>query len=234
MRVGHEKNFDWLGYQLYLFDLDDTLLMTRAAIRASWRKTLQHPNLTRKTVEEWIETLREFTLLYGTTADQEYWQAFAVEVTGELIKPHPFGEELCRINRENYWQVLQPAPNIPNVLQRLREEDRQLALITNGLIKLQTQKLTRVGLADYFQDHVYCSDQYAWAHQKPSPHMLNQVLEKCERRPEEAVFFGNASIDVLAGNMAGVTTVAVAEFNNPRELRLLTADYHLSDWPAEI
>ena len=23
------------------------------------------------------------------------------------------------------------------------------------------------------------------------------------------------------------TTVAVAEFNNPRELRLLTADYHL-------
>ena len=64
--------------------------------------------------------------------------------------------------------------------------------------------------------------------------MLNQVLEKCDRRPEEAVFFGNASIDVLAGNMAGVTTVAVAEFSNSRELRLLTADYHLSEWPAEI
>ena len=96
MRVDQKRiNFDWLGYQLYLFDLDDTLLMTRAAIRASWRKTLQHPNLTGKTVEEWTETLRGFTLLYGTTADQEYWQAFAVEVTGELIKPHPFGEELC-------------------------------------------------------------------------------------------------------------------------------------------
>jgi HAD superfamily hydrolase (TIGR01509 family) len=109
-----------------------------------------------------------------------------------------------------------------------------LALITNGLIELQTQKLSRVGLADYFQEHVYCSDQYAWTHQKPSPHMLNQVLEKCDMSPEETVFFGNASIDVLAGNMAGVTTVAVAEFNNPRELRLLTADYHLSEWPAEI
>ena len=48
------------------------------------------------------------------------------------------------------------------------------------------------------------------------------------------MFFGNASIDVLAGNMAGVTTVAVAEFSNSRELRLLTADYHLSEWPAEI
>ena len=51
---------------------------------------------------------------------------------------------------------------------------------------------------------------------------------------EETVFFGNASIDVLAGNMAGVTTVAVAEFSNSRELRLLTADYYLSEWPAEI
>ena len=89
MRVGQKKNFEWLDYQLYLFDLDDTLLMTRSAIRASWRKTLQHPNLSGKTVEEWIETLRGFTLLYGTTADQEYWQAFAVEVVAHLSKIQP-------------------------------------------------------------------------------------------------------------------------------------------------
>ena len=52
MRVDQKRiNFDWLGCQLYLFDLDDTLLMTRAAIRASWRKTLQHPMLTGKGID---------------------------------------------------------------------------------------------------------------------------------------------------------------------------------------
>jgi FMN phosphatase YigB (HAD superfamily) len=234
MKNSQKMNLNWLGYQLYLFDLDDTLLMTRLAIRASWRQTLQHPRLAGKSIEEWIETLRGFTLLYGTTADQEYWQAFAVEVTGDLIKPHPFGEELCATNRKNYWQALQPAPNIPKILKRLQEEDRQLGLITNGLLELQIQKLTNVGLADFFKGQIYCSNQYAWAHQKPSPHMLNQVLAKRDAKPEKTVFFGNASIDVLAGNMAGVTTVSVADFKNPRELRLLTADYHLDEWPGEI
>ena len=160
--------------------------MTRAAIREVGVK-LSSIEFDRA-VEEWIETSRIHVTLRNHCI-RSIGRHLLLKL---LIKPHPFGEELCRINRENYWKALQPAPNIPNVLQRLREEDRQLALITNGLIELQTQKLTSVGLADYFQDHVYCSNQYAWAHQKPSPYMLNQVLEKCDRRPEEAVFFGNA------------------------------------------
>lgn len=227
-------NLDWLGYQLYLFDLDDTLIQTRMAIRHSWRQTLQHPSLQGRSVDEWIETLRGFTRLYGTTADREYWQAFAVEATEELLNPHPLAEELRQIYRTHYWQVLQPPEHLSQYLQRLQQEQRKLALITNGLLGLQTEKLTAVGFAPYFQGQIYCSDQYEWAHQKPSPHMLYRAMEQANVSPEQTIFFGNATIDILAGNLAGITTVAVAEFENPQQLRLLEPDYRIHSWPHDL
>ena len=226
---------NWLDYDLYLFDLDDTLINTRAALRASWTHALQHPQLQHQTSDEWIELLRAFTRQFGTTADREYWQAFAVEVTGELLQPHPLAEELREMHRAHYWTALRPAENVAELLGSLRDLSKRLALVTNGLIEFQTEKLRGTNLLSFFSpETIFCSDRYDWRKQKPSPHMIQQAIARANVTPERTIFFGNASIDILAGNLAGVTTVAVVDIPNPQQVRLLQPDYELLVWPQHF
>lgn len=45
---------------------------------------------------------------------------------------------------------------------------------------------------------------------KPSPYLLNAVLEKLDRLPDEAVFVGDSVSDIQAGKAANVTTIGYA------------------------
>jgi FMN phosphatase YigB (HAD superfamily) len=227
---------NWQAFDLYLFDLDDTLICTRDALRASWTHALQQaPELSHRPPEEWLEVLRALTRQFGTTADWEYWQAFAVEVTRDLLQPHPLAEFLREAHRARYWEELQPAENIVALLQTLQAIPKHTALITNGLLAFQSDKLRGTGLREFFPDKwIFCSDQYDWRQQKPSPHMVQEAMNRFDVPPEKTVFFGNASIDIIAGNLAGVTTVAVAEISNPQQVRLLQPDFELPVWPAQF
>ena len=221
---------NWWDYELYLFDLDDTLLNTRKALLTGWENALRHPKLEKKSKEEYIFLLKLLTKLFGTTADGEYWQAFVREILPEVKNPQPLAQELIARHQQTYWQTLQPFPDVMTVLERLLEKQKKMAIVTNGVLDFQQEKLKHTRLDAYFANQVFCSDQFAWRYQKPSPYMIQQAITNRQVTVKNTIFWGNADIDIMAGNLAGVTTVLIAEVTKPSDLHLLTASYSIQNW----
>jgi HAD superfamily hydrolase (TIGR01509 family) len=79
--------------------------------------------------------------------------------------------------------------------------------------------LQELGLADLFDLTI---SSYEVAKQKPHPECLLKILEHFRVEPGEAMYIGDARVDLLASRRAGVTFVA---YKNPD----LEAGYHLQD-----
>lgn len=91
------------------------------------------------------------------------------------------------------------------LLEQLRQENCQLALITNGLKEVQRRRLARSGLASFFQA-VVVSDEIGLV--KPDPAFFRFTLDQLSPRPlEEVLVIGdNPHSDIQGGHNAGLAT----------------------------
>ncbi|MGK5090518.1 HAD family hydrolase [Deltaproteobacteria bacterium TL4] len=229
---------NWLSYNLFLFDLDDTLINTRDSVRQACLTALnQVPSLLCYQAEGRVdELLSTFIKHFGTTADREYWRAFIIELLHEhpVTDPYSIADNLCEIYRKEYWNQLKPLnDDCMAFIQYLINNNKSMALITNGTLKFQRKKLVHTNLSQFFS-HIFCSDQFPPQFQKPSPYMIIQAIQCFQGNPKETVFFGNSIIDVIAGNLAGVHTVAINEIMNPEHIHLLTPYFIYTSWHSII
>jgi HAD superfamily hydrolase (TIGR01549 family) len=108
----------------------------------------------------------------------------------------PLHEEL-----EGFWEVIE-------VLPRLREQGRQLGIVTakrHATVRLAFDRLPE--LESNF-DVVIGSDDTE--RHKPSPDPLLAAVDRLAARPEDAAYVGDSPFDIRAAKAAGMFSVAVA------------------------
>ncbi len=129
---------------------------------------------------------------------------FANLLGGERHVPAAL-ERLGDFNRDHH-HLIRPFDGVHLFLDELRGRGRTLAIWT-GRDRETTLELLRVhGLGGYFAA-VVCGDDFAT--HKPDPEGLRDVLRQVGRAPAEALFVGDADVDVLGGVACGVDTVLI-------------------------
>lgn len=120
-------------------------------------------------------------------------------------------EEIFFENYQKHYRILHQNyignfPGIEEVLQQLQEQSFSLGIVTSKSKVGADLTLSSVRLGGYFSVLVTVDDTDK---HKPNPEPVLCALEKLDKTPEEAVFIGDSPFDIVAGNRAGVTTIAV-------------------------
>ena len=87
----------------------------------------------------------------------------------------------------------------------LRAAGHPCAIVTSKTGWLAQRGLDHVGLGQHFDVVVGCD---SCERHKPDPEPVLMALDRLGYEPENAVFVGDSVHDMLAGNAAGVTTIA--------------------------
>ena len=93
----------------------------------------------------------------------------------------------------------------PELLQRLHDDGRQLAILTRNTMPVVRQTLETCRLDHFFPlEHILDRDACI---PKPSPDGVIRLLEFWQAAPEDSVMVGDYLYDLEAGKGAGVATV---------------------------
>jgi pyrophosphatase PpaX len=179
----------------YLFDLDGTLLDSIDLILTSFHHT-SRAHFSR----EWSDA---------------YWLAgVGTPLRTQLARVARSAEELEALldtyrafNLEMHDEMAKPYPGVIEVVRALHAKGAKLGLVTSKLSTGANRGLRLLGLEEEFSVRV-CADDVE--NGKPHPEPVLRALGALDSRPEDALFIGDSDHDILSGNAAGVTTVAVA------------------------
>lgn len=129
---------------------------------------------------------------------------FANLLGGERHVPAAL-ERLDDFNRDHH-HLIRPFDGVHLFLDELRGRGRTLAIWT-GRDRETTLELLQVHRLDGYFSAVVCGDDFGT--HKPDPEGLREVLRQVGRAPAEALFVGDADVDVLGGVACGVDTVLI-------------------------
>ncbi len=133
------------------------------------------------------------------------------------IPPHLLSEidKKFRERYPRYAPGVKVFPEVENVLRTLKEAGRILAVASNIPVPFLTEHLTKFKMDAYFDTIVGQED---CDEQKPSPRPILITLARLGTEPQEAMYVGDMEEDIIAGKLAGVTTVAIVrkESYHPR------------------
>jgi len=175
-----------------LFDLDGTLIHSVDHIVDCWQHTARTCLGREMTREEILPTL-------GRTL----YDAF------EEIAPGR-SDELYEVYRAH--QVVTHDSTVTMVegtretLEALKKAGMLLGVVTAKKLVTAMRGIDLFGLAAYFDTIVTLEDS---SKHKPSPEPLLVAAQKLGIRPEEAVYVGDARVDIEAGHAAGMGTAWV-------------------------
>lgn len=103
-------------------------------------------------------------------------------------------------------QLIQPFAGAAEVVETLRRSDVRMGVWTGRDRESTDRMLRRHGL-DAALGAVVCGDDLPT--HKPDPEGLREILRRLAVRADEAIFVGDADVDVLGGVAAGVDTVLI-------------------------
>jgi len=179
--------------ELFIFDLDGTLI---DAYQAIW-ETLLH------TLSVFCYPPVDFEIAkravgYG---DKNYIPRF--------FKPEHV-EQARKIYREYHLKNIDGKvcllPGARQVLEKLKQDNRIIGVASNRASESGLYIIKNLGIIEFFFRTVF-GDQVQ--RQKPEPDMILKLIEDSGIRPQNTVFIGDMTIDVLTGKNAGVDTIVV-------------------------
>jgi pyrophosphatase PpaX len=178
--------------RVVLFDLDGTLIDSIPLILSSMKAAFEgHPRP--PPVAEWVA-------LIGTPLDAMIRRWAVDEADVERLK------ERYKVHQWAHHDAMVHAfPGVPEVLDLLSARGVRMAVVTSKLEPSARRSLDFLGLTRHFELVVGLE---ATGRHKPDPAPVLHALERLGARPDDAVFVGDSPHDVLAGNAAGVATVA--------------------------
>src|SRR5947209_6934813 len=105
----------------------------------------------------------------------------------------------------NHDRLVRCYDDVVDTVKTLHEGGHELAIVTSKSEYLAIRALVLVGLARYMDTIIGCDSS---TRHKPDPEPVEIALRRLGRRPSEAVFIGDSVHDLLAGQAAGVRTIA--------------------------
>ena len=177
-----------------LFDLDGTLIDSIELILNSARYAFDKLDRVWPSDEEWMAGIGIplFTMMRRYARDDADRDVLIAAYREYQLAHH---DRLIRC----YDGVL-------DTVRELHAAGHQLGIVTSKSEALALRGLAHVGLARYMDTVVGCDSS---SRHKPDPEPVRLALHRLDCAPEHAIFVGDSVHDVLAGNAAGVRTVAV-------------------------
>ena len=117
---------------------------------------------------------------------------------------------------------------VEEALKALKENGLKLGIVTSKREAMARRSLSCLGLLDYFD--VIVTPEYTEKH-KPQPDPLWKACELAGGiDPKNTIIVGDATYDILCGNSAGATTVAVSySVIAPEVLKAANPHYTVDD-----
>lgn len=181
-------------YQLFLFDLDGTLVDTKNMIYICFKKVLEKffsINVTREEVYKFVGLpYRDQLELYtGKLTDKKFEEVLVFHKAHQSAIAHDY---ICL------------TPGAKKLIDFLKGENKKLGVVTNRLIASTRDYLEHLGVYHNFD---FCITPDIVVNPKPDPESIFLALKKASCSCEKTLFVGDSVYDILAGNRANVKTV---------------------------
>ena len=210
-------------YSTILFDFDHTLIDSDRALGLSYLDAAAAGGIIEP--ELWRTRFKEI--------NHGLWRAVERgEISANEVKRRRFEDLLIEVEAAGAGSVSASADDmaeafvvglvehikfLPGAAELLEEvADRQLALVTNGIGRVQRSRLDRLGLTEHFET-VVISGELGIA--KPDPAIFGHALDELGRpATEQVVMVGdNWSSDIQGALNAGVSSIWLAAGEDPPE-----------------
>jgi pyrophosphatase PpaX len=182
-----------MRYPTVLFDLDGTLIDSGEIILSSFRHATRTV-LAREIPDDVLAAAVGGSNIY------EQMRAFDEERAEELVRVY-------REHNEPLHDDLVAFEGIERLLERLRDEGRQLGIVTAKRRRTVDLAFAMLPLESFFSAVVTAEQT---EHHKPHPEPVLTALDLLGSKPEQAAFVGDSPFDMGAGKAAGVFTIAVS------------------------
>jgi phosphoglycolate phosphatase len=130
-----------------------------------------------------------------------------------LLKPFVAPGDLGRIlsvyrrhHKKSLVKYSRLFPGAKTVLRHLKNKGYKLAVASNRPTQFSWILIRRLGLQEFF-DYVLCADKLKSG--KPHPQILQKIMQRLSRPPQETIYIGDMAIDAQAGKRAKVKTIIV-------------------------
>jgi HAD superfamily hydrolase (TIGR01509 family) len=140
------------------------------------------------------------------------------------------GRELIESKEADFREragTLEPLPGLLDFVQKGREKEMKIALVTNAPKENAFTVLQVLGLDDAF-DPVILADEVGSG--KPDPAPYNAALQALDVSAKEAVAFEDSASGIASSVAAGIPTVGIASTQEPEELEDLGVNLVVQDF----
>jgi pyrophosphatase PpaX len=205
-------------FEAVFFDLDGTLANTFPTVVRIFNRILET-----RTGRSW--TLDELIPYFGPPETVILQRLFPEgDDAAQMI------EEFYQLCREDGAEI-HPFEGIDPLVRRLHTSRVRLGVYSGASTQAARIRVGQAGLLDCFEE-ILGGDRVE--RHKPDPEGLLRLLEQFQVAPSGALYVGDMIADVLAGQRAGMATVAVTWGAGSRDdLARVRPDY-LIDHPAEL
>lgn len=195
-------------YDLYVFDLDGTLIDSYKTIGKLFNITLEKNNLPPLDLE-----LYRYLLGDGAKVLVEKGLKRSLEIKGEFISEGEFTKLQDRIYPEyiefyNTFDddITKPFDCIKSTLNILKGWGKKLAICTNKPQPATDIIVDKIFGKDYFDMVIGMTEERP---RKPDPKVLNDIIDNFNIDKSRVAYFGDTSVDMITGRNAEVFTVGV-------------------------
>ncbi len=188
--------------RLVMFDLDGTLVDSVPDLAAAVDKTLLllgKPAAGIEHVRDWVGNGARVLVRRALAGSQEHAQV-----------DDALAEQALELFMQHYAEshaLTQVYPGVMQTLDWLREQQVELAIVTNKPERFVAPLLDEKGLGGYFR---WIVGGDTLPQQKPDPAALLHVMQLARVDAAQALFVGDSRNDVRAAKAAGVSCVALS------------------------
>lgn len=176
-----------------IFDLDGTLVDTKELIYKSFEHTFA------KYKPGYTLSDSELQSFLGPTLHQSFARYFDEAQIDEIVAYYR------EFNHEHHDAYVKEIPHVRETLQYLKDNEYDIAVMSNKLSDIVNMGLERTSLASYFDVVIGGADvEYA----KPNPEGILLACEQLHRHHDDVIYVGDAPTDIQACKNMGAYSVA--------------------------
>ncbi len=209
-------------YEIYLFDLDGTLLDTLDDLTSAVNAALNAYGFSSRSKAE----VRSFIgngikkLIERAIGEKNH-----PKFSGVFAEFKAYYKTHCKDQTKPYAGVLE-------LLQRLNAQGKKCAVVSNKA-DFAVQELSK----EYFGPFIAFSigeNESAGIAKKPAPDMVLKAMSALGGRKENTVYIGDSEVDLQTAKNAGLPCISVAWGFKDKEFLLANGAERLVDTPSEI
>lgn len=203
-----------------LFDMDGVLVDNHAYHVKAWQQFAQKHNL-HLSEEEFDKHIN------GRTIEAALDYFFGSDKTEAEKKQ--LAEEKEQLYRDLYGPNLAAVAGLTNVLERLKQEGRQMAVVSSAMLSNIDMVLDGLNIRSYFDAIVHGSQV---SKSKPEPDIYLYAAQQLSCEPRHCLVLEDSKSGIEAGWNAGMEVVALATTHSQEELRKFGVKHIIADFRA--